>query len=562
MDARGLDVDRACSAYPSCSRRLPGQRMTRSPKSRNMAVLRVHARGEVPDGFPPPGKWPPTPPDLLAWLNDSRREIIDEWVDRLSLMSPSYRARPRDELMETCTEAFEANLWALQTARLDRMIHFIDFITEKRLHSGFPLSDVQKAFELFRYAVVRRMQESGLKDLIGRSAESLNACLSFTLHRFSDHFQHMYRKEIVQYASNLEHEIAARTAELAGSERRYKTLVEEINDGYFVIQDERIAFANQAFCRMHGARLDEVLGRPFRDFVAPDCRERVFAAYQAALADRPFAGQLEYARSGCSPEEAATEIKSRVADLGQGPVLIGICRDISGRVAMEAKVREHERMAYVGHLTASLSHEIRNPLSAIKMNLQLLSRSLELDGYDQRRLEITVQQVSRLENILRQLLDTARPMTIDTAIVNLPWLARCCVDLLEPKATEKRVAIVERHAKNVPEIQGDGGKLEQAVINLLLNALEAVPEGGRIVVWSKASRSDGSRSVELGVSDNGPGIDPSHLHRIFTPFYTNKPRGTGLGLSNVRRIVEAHSGAIEVRSRKPKGTTFVMRLPC
>ena len=242
--------------------------------------------------------------------------------------------------------------------------------------------------------------------------------------------------------------------------------------------------------------------------------------------------------------------------------MIGICRDISGRVAMEAKVREHERMAYVGHLTASLSHEIRNPLSAIKMNLQLLSRNLELDGYDQRRLEITVQQVSRLENILRQLLDTARPMAIDTAIVNLPGLARSCVDLLEPKATEKKVAIVERYGKNIPEIQADGGKLEQAVINLLLNALEAVPEGGRIVVWSKADQAKGNRSVELGVSDNGPGIDPSHLPRIFAPFYTSKPRGTGLGLSNVRRIVEAHSGAIEVRNRRPRGATFIMRLPC
>jgi len=532
------------------------------PKRQEVAALRALAGREVPEGLPPPGEWPPTPPDLLDWLKRNRRHIIDEWVDRLSDLSPSYRARPRDELIGTITEAFDADLSALESTRLDRIIRFIDYITEKRLHAGFPLSDVQKAFELFRYIVVRHMTEEGLKDLLARSAESLNACLSFTLHRFSDHFQNMYREEMVQYASNLEHEIETRTAELAGSERRYKTLIEEINDGYFVIQDGRIVFANQAYCRMHGAPLEEILGRQFRDFVTPECQDRVLAAYEAAFCDRPLAGQLEYARTGCPLEESATEVKSRVVDLGQGPVLIGICRDISGRVAMEAKVIEHERMAYVGHLTASLSHEIRNPLSAIKMNLQLLSRNLELDGYDQRRLEITVQQVSRLENILRQLLDTARPMAIDTAIVNLPGLARSCVDLLEPKATEKKVAIVERYGKNIPEIQADGGKLEQAVINLLLNALEAVPEGGRIVVWSKADQAKGNRSVELGVSDNGPGIDPSHLPRIFAPFYTSKPRGTGLGLSNVRRIVEAHSGAIEVRNRRPRGATFIMRLPC
>ncbi len=181
---------------------------------------------------------------------------------------------------------------------------------------------------------------------------------------------------------------------------RYKTLVEEINDGYFVIQNGHIVFANQAFCRMHGTTPGEAMGQPFLRFVASEWHERCVPRIFDACAGESAASTIEYIRLGCDPESGATEIKAKTVDLGQGPVTIGVCRDISERVAMERKVRENERLAYVGHLAASLSHEIRNPLSSINMNLQILSETLHLDGFDRRRLDITVREVSRLENIL------------------------------------------------------------------------------------------------------------------------------------------------------------------
>ncbi len=362
---------------------------------------------------------------------------------------------------------------------------------------------------------------------------------------------------LVDITHRMEYEEALRK-----SERRYKTLVEEISDGYFVVQDQRITFANQAFCRMHGTSLKEVIARPFLDFVSGDCRERLLDAYTGVMEGRPAEGQIQYTRIGPPENQAATEVRARVADLGEGPVIIGICRDISERIAMESKVREHERMAYLGHLSASLSHEIRNPLSSIKMNLQILSRKLELDGYDHRRLEITVHEVSRLEGILRQLLDIARPLTIETAPVNLSIVARGCVDLLQAKAQEKQIRTIERYPAMLPMAHADAGKLEQALINLLLNAIDATPEGGSITIWTRATGNAEARFLELGVRDTGPGIDQAQMKQLFTPFYTSKNHGSGLGLSNVKRIVEAHSGKVEVRSRKGQGATFVMRLPC
>lgn len=349
---------------------------------------------------------------------------------------------------------------------------------------------------------------------------------------------------------------------LRRSERRYKTLVEEINDGYFVVQNEHIVFANQAFCRMHGTHLDEIIGRHFLDFVSQDYRESMLAAYAGVLESRFLQGPLQYTRIGVPENEAATEVRARSVDLGEGPVIIGICRDISERLAMESKVREHERMAYLGHLSASLSHEIRNPLSSIKMNLQILSRKLDLDGYDLRRLEITVHEVSRLENILRQLLDLARPLAIEPAPTDLSALARGCVDLLRAKAQEKQIRIVEHYSPGLPFAEVDAGRLEQAVINLLLNAIEATPEYGNIKVWTSVAKNKSACSLELAVKDTGTGIEQDHMKHIFTPFHTTKSFGCGLGLSNVKRILDAHSGEIEVHSKKGKGAIFILRLPC
>ncbi len=501
------------------------------------------------------------PPFFVKWLSIERPRIIEEWVDRLMALSPAYRTRPRDELMDTVSEAFEANFDCFSRGHFFRINQFIDYITKVRLEAGFPLSDVQKAFELFRFVVVRRLTEERRFKMVARATEFLNGCLAYTIHRFSDRFQHMHERSIRDHATNLEHEIAIRTKELSESERRYKALVEEINDGYFVIRNGRILFANLAFCRMHGTTPEKVMGQPFLNFVGPEWRDRLREAYLDASTNQSASSTIEYDRLGGAPENSATEIKARVADLGQGSVIIGICRDVSERVAMEQKVRETEQLAYVGHLTASLSHEIRNPLSSIKMNLQILSRKMELEGFDRRRMEIIVREVSRLECILRQLLDIARPVRAELSLVDVRELVGACVDLMQPRANENSLKIVRRNSRDLSPCLLDGDKIQQALINLLLNSIEVSPEGSRIILFAKSSNRQGKRYLELGVRDSGPGIEPYMIPHLFAPFVTSKAHGTGLGLANVKRIVDAHGGTVEVTSREGRGTGFTMRLP-
>ncbi len=505
--------------------------------------------------------WRPVPKLFLSWVKAESDKIIEEWVDRLSILSPSYKKSTRDELTSTVSGAFDANLQYISSGRLDRMNTFIDYITEKRLEAGFSLSEVQKAFELFRLVVLERLLLQRRFSLLARSVEPINACLSYTIHKFSDHFQLMHELSIRRHAKNLERDIGIRTSELTASKRRYQTLVEGINDGYFIIRDQRITFANSAFCSMHQAELKDVLGRPFMTFVAEEYREILEKAYFEILNGGMGPGPVQYMLAGESRDKAYREVRARLADLGEGPVIIGICRDISERVSMEAKVRENERMAYIGHLSASLSHEIRNPLSSIKLNLQILARKLELDGYDQRRLEITVHEVTRLEEILRQLLDLARPMTVSKSPANIIAIAESCVGLLEPKAQEKQINIIERYQPKIHPVELDAAKLEQALINVLLNAIEASPKGGVITVWIRNSRAGSAHFIEIGVKDAGPGISQDQLPTLFTPFNTSKIHGSGLGLSNVKRIVEAHAGTIEVKNHGSSGVTFIIKLP-
>ncbi len=501
-------------------------------------------------------------PEFLRWLEASKKEIMQEWAQRLAALSTRYAQRPASELRYTVRQAFNAYRDALATGSPRGIEQFIDYITRKRLKTGFQLSDVQKAFGLFRTIVLGRLLEPANQHLLAGAVLPLDTCLSYTIHGFSDHFQREHDALVHGHARELERQVRERTAELADERRRYKALVEEIRDGFVVIKEGRISFANPSFCRMHGVTWTQAAGKPFLRFVAPASRPLVNAAYRAALAGEDTARCLEYHRLGCPPERAATEMKARLVDLGQGRVAIGICRDVSERQAMEAKVREHERLAYLGQLTASLSHEVRNPLSAIKMNMQILSRKLELDGFDRRRLDITVQEVMRLELIMRQLLDSARPLRLEPGPVDLAGLARACLELLEPRLKEKGVQVSQRHARDLPPALGDAGSLQQALQNLLLNALDSSPVGGKLAVWTRQGRTQGEGFLEIGVRDSGPGVAAEDLPQLFKPFFTRKPLGTGLGLVNVKRIVEAHGGSVVVRSRPGQGASFALRLPC
>lgn len=491
-----------------------------------------------------------------------RTAIIREWVLKLKTeVGELYVRRPRRELVETVTGAFDANREMLVHGDFGPINRFIDHITQMRLETGFLLSDVQRAFELYRMIVIPLLARETSRDEFLDALIRINDCLTYTIRRFSDHFQNMHEKKILEHNRRLEEEVRARTSQLRESERKYKTLVEEITDGYFVIQDEVIVFANRAFCRMHGRSIGEIVGRKFHAFVSPEDRNRVNEIYRKSLTSRSAPRSLEYMRICKDGECFPTEILAKNTVFDSKLSSIGICRDITERVKMEKRMLETERMAYVGEITTSLSHEIRNPLAAVTLNLKLLSKTPRIQGNDLRRLEISAREVVRLERILNELLDFAKPLQLQYRPTRINPLVRSCVELLEVKVRENGLTLVTRLERQMPEVRADGEKLEQALINLLLNAVEASDRGGEIHVTTAYLPNGGSPRTEISVFDRGRGLPETDPSDLFQPFFTTKTKGSGLGLSNVKRIVEGHGGWVEARNRRSKGASFTICLP-
>lgn len=225
------------------------------------------------------------------------------------------------------------------------------------------------------------------------------------------------------------------------------------------------------------------------------------------------------------------------------------------RVHLE-ELKRMERMATLGELAAAVAHEIKNPLAGISGAIQVLREDMSEE--DPRREIITevLQEVERLDRTIRDLLRFARPQEPQKMDTELKELLTRTLGLIKLKA-EKQNVVIETDIKKEVTINVDPQQLQQVLLNLILNALQAMPSGGKLTI--SADVEDGYCSIT--VQDTGEGILPEDLPNLFRPFYTTRGRGTGLGLSISKNIVEAHGGSIDVESRPGKGTKFIVRLP-
>ena len=270
------------------------------------------------------------------------------------------------------TQITDANFSAIARKDFSGLDAFIVLIGKIRSRLGFSVSDVQKAFELYRPVTVAILARTLAGSDLPWAFERINVCLAYTTNRFSDYFQVLSEQQIREYAQTLEKKVEIRTKELAESEAKYRMLVEEIHDGYFVNQQGNIVFANMAFCDMHGYTPEELIGKYYTDLVAPESLDDVRKIYEKRVSDGESKEQYLFFRLHKDGRALPTENRVTVT-FYQGQVAgIGICRDITERVEIERRIRAAESLAHIGELTTSLAHEIRNPLSAAKMSIQML----------------------------------------------------------------------------------------------------------------------------------------------------------------------------------------------
>jgi signal transduction histidine kinase len=223
----------------------------------------------------------------------------------------------------------------------------------------------------------------------------------------------------------------------------------------------------------------------------------------------------------------------------------------------QTQMSRAEHFATLGELATGLAHEIRNPLAGIAGVIEIVSRDLPPNSAARAVIKDAKEEAIQINRILTELLETARPKPPQIQVRDLAATAEHAVMFARQQAITKRIMIEFHHDESLPLVEHDPNQINQVLLNLLLNAIQAMDKPGAIHV---SLRGDGENTL-ITVADEGKGIAPDNLTNIFRPFFTTKGHGTGLGLSLARRIVEAHGGSIGVRSEVGKGSQFEVRLP-
>jgi signal transduction histidine kinase len=240
-----------------------------------------------------------------------------------------------------------------------------------------------------------------------------------------------------------------------------------------------------------------------------------------------------------------------------------VARNIGYLTQVHSTLNYSRKLAALGRLMAGVAHEVKNPLNAMTIHLELLKNKLTAaraggPAAVMTHVDIIANEIRRLDQVMLGFLKFARPDELRLQPIQLPALISEVVQIVEPEARAAGVTIKVECQTDVPEIDGDPNMLQQALLNLAINACQAMPGGGTLRFVCRAAAN---RRVQLDVEDSGVGIQPEHLQKIFDLYFTTKASGSGIGLSMVYRIVQLHDGEIEVQSTPGRGTTFRMLLP-
>lgn len=252
-------------------------------------------------------------------------------------------------------------------------------------------------------------------------------------------------------------------------------------------------------------------------------------------------------------------------DDGRPAGVILQAQDVTEWLALERRVRVAEKLAALHTLSAGVAHELRNPLSAIDLNLHLLEEEFKEQGGPAKQaahyLRVLNAECRRLSVILDNFMKFARPGSMGLHAVDLSALIEHIMALMRFEAEERKIQLEQRVSKDMSPVLGDETQISQVLVNIVVNAFHAMPNGGRCCIVAEERTGEGKRWVEIVVSDTGIGIEQKDLPRLFEPFYTTKSGGTGLGLAIAYRIMQDHGGTIHVTSVPGNGTQVVMQFP-
>jgi len=383
-------------------------------------------------------------------------------------------------------------------------------------------------------------------------------------------------EKLRQYSEHLEELVQKRTEELLESEKRYSVLVEEASDGVLILQDEKIVFSNKKGPEMVGYSGDEIIEFPFENLVDEKYRQPAKERYMRRLRGETVPATIEIEVIAKTGERVPVEIGGTLIHYQGRPADLIIVRDISERKRMEDQRLKLGKLATIGELAAMVGHDLRNPLQAITnasyvineivKKMHLLGKNFSFvppplrkemfEEYAQltKMMGIIDESTNYANKIVSDLRDFARTKEPELTEVDLESLIQ---ETLSDISIPENVRVSIRHDQVLSKVCVDPTQMRRVFTNLTTNAIQAMPKGGELTI--STSLKDGFALIAF--QDTGVGIPKEDIKKLFTPLFTTKSKGVGLGLAICKNVMEAHGGSIEVESQEGKGSTFTVKLP-
>lgn len=380
------------------------------------------------------------------------------------------------------------------------------------------------------------------------------------------------KEQLEKYSQKLEDLVQERTKELAISEKWHRSIFDNATDGIIVLdKNGEITNVNRRACELHGFDRTSLIGVNIQLLAARDEKDRYGERIEKILAGETLSFETEHYKKDSS--SVILEISAKALDIGGEPSLLLFTRDITEKKKIQEQLMHSQKMESVGSLAGGIAHNFNNILTAILGYSELLLEFSSLDADSKERVRYIESSARKAGVMVSKLLSFARREAHEVFPLNLNDVVNDSVRLFEG-VISKRIGLKVEIFNPIPTIEGDPNQLEQVIMNLMVNARDAMPDGGLITVRTSVAdvgtgimnipaHLNAGRYAVLTISDTGCGIPKDIINRIFDPFFTTKEKGkgTGLGLASVYGIVKDHKGYVSVQSEVGKGTSFDVYFP-
>ncbi|WP_274363613.1 PAS domain S-box protein [Paenibacillus thermotolerans] len=333
---------------------------------------------------------------------------------------------------------------------------------------------------------------------------------------------------------------------LKEAETKYRTLVEEAFFGICMLQDGRLTYANPSMAHIFGYNPGDFIDTPLQQYVVPEDISLLLRNIARLYRGEPGpAIHIKGIRKDGGLVDL--EVSGTLITVDDRPAILGILLDVTEKRMTQEMLQKAEKLSVIGQLAAGIAHEIRNPLTSLKGFVQFMKRGRQENPY----FDIMLSELERINTIVNELLIVAKPQASQYRRNDLVTIAKDVMTLLESQALLNNVAIRMNHSDEPAVVECEGNQIKQMFINMVKNAIEAMPEGGNVTIEVFSGSSD---QVIVLIQDEGCGIPEERLARLGEPFYSTKDKGTGLGLMMCYKIVQEHRGQLRIESKVGKGT--------